>query len=205
MNKRFHRAVALGSLLVVICALWLAVGARGADKSDATTPQRKRLYNVGERVNEIEPGVIIRKIKNPQPGAARFDVVPAPDLTRKVVLIEFWGTWCGTCLQKFPDLEAIHARYAKDGLVVLALTEDDKEKVETLYEKYGEKLAEFLIDHTFLMGTESPAVTDFYINARPQSYLIDKDRTVVHIVGRRFGGDGEDELDAAIRRELELD
>lgn len=45
----------------------------------------------------------------------------------KVVVVNFWATWCAPCLQELPFLEQYYKRYAKDGLVVLAIATDGPE------------------------------------------------------------------------------
>lgn len=44
------------------------------------------------------------------------------ELRGRVVLVEFWATWCRPCLAMFPRLRALHAQYAERGLEILALT-----------------------------------------------------------------------------------
>jgi thiol-disulfide isomerase/thioredoxin len=43
------------------------------------------------------------------------------DFRGKVVLVEFWGTWCGPCLAQMPEMRRLHDAYADQGLVVVGL------------------------------------------------------------------------------------
>jgi thiol-disulfide isomerase/thioredoxin len=48
---------------------------------------------------------------------------PTPDRLRgKVVMIEFWGTWCAPCVRAMPRVQELHDRYRDRGLVVLAIS-----------------------------------------------------------------------------------
>jgi peroxiredoxin len=52
------------------------------------------------------------------------------DLRGKVVLVNFWATWCPPCRKEMPDLEALYGRFRSQGLVVLGISDEEAAKVE---------------------------------------------------------------------------
>lgn len=57
------------------------------------------------------------------------------ELQGKVVLVNFWATWCPPCRKEIPDLEVLYNRFKDQGLLVLAITDEDRAKVEPFVTK----------------------------------------------------------------------
>jgi thiol-disulfide isomerase/thioredoxin len=57
------------------------------------------------------------------------------DLHGKVVLLDFWGTWCGPCLSAMPKLIDLHEKYGNKGLVIIGIHDDSINSVEELEKK----------------------------------------------------------------------
>jgi thiol-disulfide isomerase/thioredoxin len=57
------------------------------------------------------------------------------ELQGKVVLVNFWATWCPPCRKEMPDLNALYKRFASKGLVILAISDEDKGKVRDFIAK----------------------------------------------------------------------
>jgi len=88
----------------------------------------------------------------------------------KVVLINFWATWCPPCIAEMPSLEKLHKDY-KDKIVFLLVSNEDKEKVSKFITKnnYGFKVYKPL--------TQYPEV--FNVSSIPRTFLIDKNGNIV--------------------------
>lgn len=50
------------------------------------------------------------------------------DLRGKVVLLDFWGTWCGPCVESVPSLRDLNKRYAKEPFVIVGISSDNNEE-----------------------------------------------------------------------------
>ncbi|MFN4216562.1 MAG: TlpA disulfide reductase family protein [Brevinematales bacterium] len=100
----------------------------------------------------------------------------------KVVLLNFWATWCPPCQAEIPDLIRLHKEFA-DRLVVIGVSLDRgpnaRELVQDFYKKFG-------INYPVIMGTDQMAMRYGGISAIPTSFVIDKQgRIVEKIVGMR--------------------
>jgi peroxiredoxin len=68
------------------------------------------------------------------------------DFKGKVILLDFWATWCGPCKIEIPGFVELHEKYAKDGLVVIGVSVDD-----TL-DKLKPFVAQYKMTYTVLQG-----------------------------------------------------
>ena len=94
----------------------------------------------------------------------------------KVVLLDYWASWCGPCRRSMPELERLHAAYSRKGLVVLGVSVDDppaQQKARDLVasKKYSYR---FAFDRT-----DQPSWSDWGVNAIPAAFLIDRHGEVV--------------------------
>ena len=91
-----------------------------------------------ERMKEAtRPSEIVNKMMGTNKSNRPDYAIKAPDFTLrtvqgelfklsenrgKVIMLNFWGTWCGPCRREIPDFNKLHAKYQKDGLEIVGIT-----------------------------------------------------------------------------------
>lgn len=113
------------------------------------------------------------KVGDPFPALAPAGVVaisgaalPATD--GQVVLVDFWASWCAPCKASFPSLAKIHTDLAPRGLVLLAISIDEKPAAAAAFAK---KLAP---PFATLHDREQKLVKAVVVPTMPTSYLVDR-------------------------------
>jgi len=89
-------------------------------------------------------------------------------LNGKVVLVDFWASWCGPCLQSFPWMNELQQEHADDGLVVVAVNVDQE---RALADAFLKKVpAKFQVEY----DQAGNLARQFGVQAMPTSFLIDR-------------------------------
>ena len=119
------------------------------------------------------------------------DVSPA-SLRGKVVIVNFWATWCPPCREEIPDLIALQAKY-KDQLQIIGVSMDDDAAAAK------EVAGRFAFNYPLLMGDAKFGHRYGGILGLPSAFLIGRDGKIVKILrGELKPG----ELDRAIQSAL---
>lgn len=120
--------------------------------------------------------------------------VHADSLRGRVVLVNFWATWCLPCRAEMPALESMYQRHRDAGFVIIGLAVDQAatEKVAAFVRERG---ITYPIAH---VGREAEH-TFGGVRGYPTSFLLDRTGRVRHVVQ---GPIGAVSLEAAVRREL---
>jgi peroxiredoxin len=94
------------------------------------------------------------------------------DLRGKVVLVNFWATWCPPCRSEMPDLQALYNQYKNQGFVVLAISDEDAEKVK----KY---IDENHYTYTILLDPGRKVNDEYNIEGIPKSFVYNREGKLV--------------------------
>jgi thiol-disulfide isomerase/thioredoxin len=113
----------------------------------------------------------------------------------KVLLVDFWATWCGPCKASFPKYEALAQKYADD-VVIVGISEDD--------ESDGIKAFAAETGATFLLAwdAEKSVAGSYRPDSMPTSFIVDKNG-LVRFVHSGFRDGEEKEIEAQLKSLIE--
>ncbi|HKV76666.1 MAG TPA: TlpA disulfide reductase family protein [Candidatus Sulfotelmatobacter sp.] len=94
------------------------------------------------------------------------------DLQGKVVLVNFWATWCPPCRKEMPDLQALYDKYKDQGFVVLSISDEDAAKVAPF-------IAERKISYPVLLDPGRKVNGAFVVEGIPKSFVYDREGKLV--------------------------
>jgi peroxiredoxin len=89
-------------------------------------------------------------------------------LRGKIVIVNFWATWCPPCRREMPDLDALFARFQSRGLVVLSITSEDTAKVGAVIEKIGYR-------PPVLLDAGGKVAKQFHVGGIPKSFVFNRE------------------------------
>lgn len=96
----------------------------------------------------------------------------------KVVIVDFWASWCVPCRRSFPWLNEMHRKYGEEGLVIVGVNLDLERREADQF------LQEYPADFQIYFDESKDVANEFEVIAMPSSYLIGRDGEVVK---RHFG------------------
>lgn len=103
------------------------------------------------------------------------------DYRGRLVLVDFWATWCGPCLAELPNVEALYARYHANGLEVIGVSLDSDLNALRAFVKEKNMPWRQACD---AMGWKSTIAERWHVQGIPATFLIGRDGTIVALNAR---------------------
>ncbi len=131
----------------------------------------------------IRPGPSVVRIGDPAPQFAVADLDGNPlrlaDFAGRPVILNFWASWCGPCVEEFPLLQQAEQQHATDGLAVIGIVYQDRSEAARAF------MQRMDADWPAAMDPGDSLASRYAIFAPPETFFIGRDGTVVgHQVGQ---------------------
>ncbi|HEX7631689.1 MAG TPA: redoxin family protein [Lacunisphaera sp.] len=110
--------------------------------------------------------------------------VKLSDYRGKVVILDFWATWCGPCMASMPHTHEVSAKYKDQGVVVLAnCTSDTRLKFEAWVKGNQQQYPDIHWTHDKAeRGADRVSLSKYGVSGIPTQFIIDRDGKIVDIV-----------------------
>ena len=120
------------------------------------------------KAGDYAPEIALEKVISPPSS-------PVPTLASlrgKVVVLEFWGVWCGHCVENIPHLNELADKFGPRGVEFLSVSNDREKVVREFLEKTK-------INGTVAVDVDSSVIKRYEVNAFPTTYIIGRDGKVL--------------------------
>jgi peroxiredoxin len=159
-----YTAVVMRMIVLLACALVAAPGVAAPAEDPAAQLELVR----PARTQTAKPFEV------PTPEGAKLTLA---DFRGRVVLLNFWATWCGPCKEEMPAMERLYRKFREQGLVVLAVSNDSEGSTRSVARFVKES------GFTFPIGLDPGLrVASLYgVRVLPASLIIDRKGGITHI------------------------
>ncbi len=175
MSKR----IALSLLMILLVLTVVGCGS-------TSTPEPTPLPPTATPVVTVETATPASNASSASSGNA--NAIPAPDFTLqtldgesvslsdyrgKLVMINFWASWCPPCNSEMPDLQRYYEQHQDDDFIILGVNyQDTPDKVQAFVEKYG-------VTFPILLDSDGRVANLFGVQGLPTSFFVDKEGNVL--------------------------
>jgi len=187
---RPSRTLPLTAALVVLVATTVAVAAPPSQNTvqrQTTGPIASPTASLGATVGVAPPSLNVARL-------AGQDAADLGQLAGRVVVLEFWATWCVACQTLNSFLNTLHAEWHDEGLTVLGVSSESEDQIRT-------HLSRSRMDYTIARDL-GPTSARYRVRSFPTIVLIGRDGKVRHLM---VGANGQRVVDLMTRIRRELD
>lgn len=173
-------------------------------RKDEGLAELRAFVNSGEEGPSVDKARKI--IENPERAAENFapnfsmvtsdgEYLSLDDFNGKVILLDFWGTWCPPCRNAIPYLSRLNRKYARNAFVLISIDVHDAEDV------WREYINGNNMNWVHVRDADNKIQQIFQVNAFPTYILVDNEGV---IVGRKVGGGliSESDVENAVKKAL---
>ncbi|MCL6429852.1 MAG: TlpA family protein disulfide reductase [Anaerolineae bacterium] len=98
------------------------------------------------------------------------------DYRGRVVLLNFWATWCGPCRAEMPDMQAVYEELSGRGFVVVAVNGGEgRDRVQSFVEEFG-------LTFPVLVDEERGVLRQYGVRGFPTTFVIDGDGVIQQVI-----------------------
>lgn len=95
------------------------------------------------------------------------------ELKGKVILVDFWASWCEPCKEALPHYNRLYKKYKDQGLIIMGINEDEDSKERDLF------LKTHVLDFPIYTDKEKAMVQNFKVQALPSLFVFDRNMKAV--------------------------
>lgn len=150
--------------IILFVAIFVSCFFLGACERKSAGPEKKEL--IAEKKG-IAPDFTLKDT-----GGAD---VKLSDYRGKVVLLEFWASWCPPCKATIPELISLQNKYRDKGFEVIGVSLDYEESLPAKILKFSREQG---INYKVLIGNDS-VQKEYHVNSIPEAFLIDRNGKIV--------------------------
>lgn len=92
-------------------------------------------------------------------------------LGKKIIVLNFWASWCTSCIEELPELHALQQKYGKDAVFIGINAGERKKLIKKFLRKYD-------FQYTILEDKDKSIAARFHVDSLPQTIVIGKNRKV---------------------------
>lgn len=152
--------------------VYTTLGKMFADQKEADVARiGQMMIGIGRRLGILGEAI---ELKGTTLDGQSFDLA---SLRGKVVLIDFWTTWCGYCLEEFPNMKRCHLAYRSKGFEVVSVNCDQEREKLNAYLKLNH--LPWVTLHNDEEGAHQPAAIHYGVNGYPTMFLLNREGKVV--------------------------